>query len=180
MSLNINQKTEVVNQVSDRFGKAVASVFVDFRGLDVQNDTMLRTQFRSAGVEYQVVKNNLIRRALEKSESSATEQLDEFLKGPTAVAWSYEDPSAAAKIIKEFLKKEETKNKLVVKCGLLDNKVLTAKQVEMELASLPGKDELRAKLLAQLQAPMNNLVRQLFAPGQSLAYALNARKEQQG
>ncbi|MDD9933804.1 MAG: 50S ribosomal protein L10, partial [Myxococcales bacterium] len=106
---------------------------------------------------------------------------DEFkaqLVGETAIAWSYEDPSAAAKVIKAFRKDDEAAEALTIKLGVIDNQLMDAKRVETELATMPGKDEVRAMLLAQLMAPMQQLVMQLNAPGQNLAYALGARQDQ--
>lgn len=170
------EKAAVIDAVKENFDKAMAVVLVDFAGIDVQQITELRTRFRAAGVEYKVVKNRLIRKALEGSDVASDETLDQALKGMTGVAWSYEDPSAAAKIIKKFRKEADENEKLEVKCGLLDSEVLTAERVENELASLPGKDELRAMLLAQLMAPMQQLVMQLNAPAQNLGYVFDAIK----
>jgi len=90
---------------------------------------------------------------------------------------------AAAKVIKNFRKEDDANEKLEFKCGLLKGEVLSAKQVENELATLPGKDELRAMLLAQLMAPMQQLVMQLNAPAQNLGYVLEAvrrKREEEG
>src|SRR6185312_11441986 len=92
------------------------------------------------------------------------------------VAWTYEDPAAAAKIIRDFRKDEAVASRLAVKCGVIENTVMEGPWVETELASMPGKDEIRAMLLATLLAPAQALVRQLNAPGQNLSYALDARK----
>lgn len=174
-----NEKAAVVDAVKDNFGKAIATVLVSFEGIDVPQITELRSRFREAGVEYKVVKNRLIRKALEGTEYAGDELLEGSLRGMTAVAWSYEDPSAAAKIIKNFRKEDEENERLTFKCGLLENEVLSADRVENELANLPGKDELRAMLLAQLMAPMQKLVMQLQAPAQNFAFVLDARKRQQ-
>ncbi len=173
-------KDQEILALRERFERAVSAVFVDFRGLDVPTVTELRARFRQAGVDYRVVKNNLVRKALVGTDlEGVREALDPFLVGPTGVAWTYEDPSAAAKVIKNFRKEGDAQEQLTVKGGLLDGQVLEAERVEKELASLPGKDELRAQLLAQLMAPMQQLVRQLGAPGQNLAYVLDARRRQQ-
>ena len=179
MPLNRAAKENVVAAVREHFEKASAAVFVDFRGLDVPLITDLRDRFREVGVEYRVVKNNLVRKALEGTAYDGNEDLNEQLVGPTGIAWSFEDPSAAAKVIKKFKKEGDDQEKLLVKFGLMDAQLLDAKRVETELAALPGKDEIRAMLLAQLMAPAQNLVRQLGAPGQNLAYALEARRSQQ-
>jgi large subunit ribosomal protein L10 len=172
------EKAAVVDTVKENFEKASAVVLVSFAGIDVPQITDLRARFREAGVEYKVVKNRLIRQALKGTGLDTDETFDASLKGMTGVAWSFEDPSAAAKIIKNFRKEDEKNEKLEVKCGLLQQDVLTAEQVEKNLASLPGKDELRAKLLATLQAPASNLVRLLQAAPQNFAYLLDARRRQ--
>ena len=172
------EKTGVIENVKGNFDKATAVVLVSFAGIDVPTITDLRERFRSAGVEYRVVKNNLIKQALKGSAIEQDETLNQSLKGMTGVAWSYEDPSVAAKIIKNFRKESPNHEKLEVKCGVMDEQVLNAQRVETELASLPGKDELRAMLLAQMSAPAQNFVRQILAPMQNLVYALNARQEQ--
>lgn len=168
-------KEQQVSDVRERFDKAVAMVLVDFRGINVEQVTELRSRFREKGIEYRVVKNNLVMKAIEGSELGGNEAFTAHLKGPTAIAWSYEDPSTAAKIIKDFRKEKDANEKLTVKCGLLEGELFEGERVENELATLPSKDEIRAMLLAQLNAPMQSLVRQLNAPTQNLAYALQAK-----
>jgi large subunit ribosomal protein L10 len=169
-----NKATEI-EEVRGKFEKSVSAVFVDFRGINVELITDLRARFRKAGIEYRVVKNTLIRKALDGTKVGSQKLLP-HLKGPTAVAWSYEDPSAAAKVIRDFRKGGEAYEKLGVKCGLLDTSVVEGSKVESDLANMPGKDEMRARLLAQLLAPMQSLVRQLSAPAQNLAYVLEAKR----
>ncbi|MEQ8461147.1 MAG: 50S ribosomal protein L10 [Sandaracinaceae bacterium] len=172
------EKAAVVDAVKQNFEKATAVVLVDYAGVDVPQITELRKRFREAGVEYKVVKNRLIKQALKGTSLETDDTINASLKGMTGVAWSYEDPSAAAKIIRNFRKEDEKNEVLEVKCGVMDESVLDAKQVETQLASLPGKDELRAMLLAQLLAPAQGLVRQLHAAGQNFAYLLDARRRQ--
>jgi len=172
-------KEQQVADVRDRFDRAVATVLVDFRGIDVEQVTELRSRFRDKGIEYRVVKNNLVVKALEGSDLAGNDTFMAYLKGPTAIAWSFEDPSTAAKIIKDFRKENDANEKLTVKCGLLEGQVFEGERVEKELATLPSKDEIRAMLLAQLNAPMQSLVRQLNAPTQNLAYALQAKVSQE-
>ena len=176
-------------QVRESFEKAISTVFVDFRGVDVETITELRTRFRKAGIEYKVVKNNLVRKALEGTDLEGNDALQSHLKGMTGIAWSFEDPSTAAKILRDFrkdkkelLQKKDQPEKLLPKCALLDGKVMDGPQVETALASMPGKDEIRAQLLAQLLAPAQSLVRQLAAPAQNLAYLFDAyrRKQEEG
>ena len=128
-------------------------------------------------VEYRVVKNTLVKLAL-KGTAFESKALDAQLKGPTGIAWSFEDPSAAAKVIKTFRAVNDANGKLEVKCGIVDARVMPGAQVESVLATMPGKNELRAMLLATMQAPAANLVRLLQAPGQNLTYLMDARKRQ--
>jgi large subunit ribosomal protein L10 len=186
MSLTRQEKTAQAAAIRESFDNATATVLVDFRGVNVELITDLRTRFRDAGVEYKVVKNNVVRKALEGSELGDNAEFGAHLTGPTAIAWSFEDPSAAAKIIKSFRKEftdilqpKDAQEKLLVKCGLLEGQVLDGKRVENELATLPGKDEIRASLLAQLMAPMQNLVGQINAPAQNLALVLDAYRRKQ-
>ena len=186
MSLTRADKKAQAVAVRESFENATATVLVDFRGVNVEMITNLRTRFRDAGIEYKVVKNNVIRKAIEGSALADNEEFTSNLVGPTAIAWSYEDPSIAAKVIKSFRKEfadvlqpKDQPGKILVKCGLLEGQVLDAKRVEQELASLPGKDEIRASLLAQLMAPMQNLVGQINAPAQNLALVLDAYRRKQ-
>ncbi len=176
----IAKKAESVTAIKERFDRAVSAVLLDFRGVDVENITALRDKFRAKGIEYSVVKNTLVRRALAETSLGQNDEFKAQLKGPTAVAWSYEDPSTAAKIIKDFRKEGPEQEKLEIKCGVLSDEVFAAVRVENELATLPSKDEMRAMLLAQLNAPMESLVRQLTAPAQNFAYALDAKVRQEG
>lgn len=170
-------KQEQIDFIKDRFARATASVLVDFAGLNVAKTTELRNAFRKAGVEYKVLKNTLIEKAV-KGTSLDNEKFLSNLVGTTAIAWSYEDPSAAAKVLRDFRKDEIVAKKISVKCGVIENTIMEGPRVETELASMPGKNEIRAMLLAQLLAPAQSLVRQLNAPGQNLSYALDARKRQ--
>lgn len=179
MNANRVAKEKEVEIIRDRFSRAVATVLVDFRGIDVEQVTELRARFRDKGIEYRVVKNNLVIKALEGTDLADNGEFTAFLKGPTAIAWSYEDPSSAAKIIKDFRKENDANEKLTAKCGLLEGQVFEGEAVESQLATLPGKDEIRGMLLAQLLAPMESLVRQLSAPPQNLVYALEAKRRQE-
>ena len=171
-------KNAEIAEIKARFDKATSTVFLNFQGMTVEQATKLRAEFRKAGVEYKVVKNTLVRHALK--DAAYADKLDDVLTGMTAIAWSYEDPSAAAKVVKTFKKEEgEAGEKLQIKAGLIEGSVLDAKAVEDQLATMPGKDELRAKLLATLQAPLQQFVMLLNAPAQNFVYVLSA-KERQG
>jgi len=170
-----DQKEKQITEIKTRFDKMTAAVLLDFKGMTVENATKLRSEFRKAGVEYKVVKNTLVKHAIKGSAYAG--KLDDALVGMTGIAWSYEDPSAAAKVVKAF-KKDEAGDKLTVKAGLVDGAILDAKAVTDQLANMPGKDELRATLLATLQAPLAQFVRLLNAPAQNFAYLLAAKENQ--
>jgi large subunit ribosomal protein L10 len=177
MSATHAAKQEQIDLIKDRFSRATAAVLVDFRGLNVAKTTELRNAFRKVGVEYKVLKNTLIEKAVEGTPL-AEEKFLANLVGQTGVAWSFEDPSAAAKVLRDFRKDEAVAARIAIKCGVLENTVMEGARVETELASMPGKDEIRAMLLATLLAPAQALVRQLAAPAQNLTYVLDARKRQ--
>ncbi len=166
-------KEKQIGEIKVRFDKMTAAVLLDFKGMTVEHATKLRSEFRKASVEYRVVKNTLVNHAIKGSAYEG--KLDKALVGMTGIAWSYEDPSAAAKVVKAF-KKEEAGEKLTIKAGLIEGSVLDAKAVEDQLASMPGKNELRSMLLATLQAPLQNFVVQLNAPAQNFAYLLAAKE----
>ena len=165
-----------IGETKARFDKMTAAVFLDFKGMTVEHVTKLRAEFRKAGVEYKVCKNTLVKHALK--DAPFVSKLDDALIGPTGIAWSYEDPSAAAKVVKAF-RKDPAGEKLQIKAGLIEGAVLDASSVESQLATMPGKNELRAMLLATLQAPLQSFVALLAAPTQNFVYVLSA-KEREG
>jgi len=166
------QKESAVGTLKQRFDKMTSVVLVDYQGLNVEEVTKLRNDFLKSGVEYRVVKNTLIKLAI-KGQPWA-DAFGKTLRGMTGVAWSFEEPSAAAKVVKAFRKDNE---KLKVKGGLVDGVLVPADKVESDLASMPGKDELRAQLLMTLQAPLTQFVQLLNAPAQNLVYLLKAKEE---
>jgi large subunit ribosomal protein L10 len=167
-------KEVVIGEVKQRFDRMTSAVFLDFKGLNVAVVTKLRDEFRKAGVEYRVVKNTLVRHAIKHHKWA--DKLDGTLTGMTGIAWSYEDPSAAAKVVKAF-RKEKEHEKLTIKAGLIEGQVLNAEGVENQLATMPGKNELRATLLATMAAPMQQFLQQLNAPLQNFVYVLKAKED---
>lgn len=170
-----SQKEAVVGSVRQKFERMSSAVFLDFKGMNVEAVTKLRDEFRKSGVEYRVVKNTLVRHAVKEHPWANT--LAKSLTGMTGVAWSYEDPSAAAKVVKAFRKDNQ---KLQIKAGLIEGQILSGDAVETQLATMPGKDELRATLLATFQAPLQQFVQQLNAPLQNFAYLLKAKEDAAG
>jgi large subunit ribosomal protein L10 len=169
-------KETQIGEIKARFAKMSAAVLVDFKGMTVEQVTKMRAEFRKAGVDYKVVKNTLVKVALKDGPLKG--KLDDALVGMTGIAWSYEDPSIAAKVVKAF-RKDPAGEKLQIKAGLIEGSVLDAKGVEDQLATMPGKNELRATLLATLQAPLQKFVALLAAPSQNFLYLLSA-KEREG
>jgi large subunit ribosomal protein L10 len=167
-------KATAIGSIRGHFDKMSSAVFVDFKGMTVEEVSKLRGEFRKSGVEYRVLKNTLVKQALKDKPWSKS--VAKALTGMTGVAFSYEDPSAAAKVVKAFRKDNE---KLRVKAGLIEGQLLDGKAVESDLATMPGKNELRAQLLATLQAPLQSFVALLQAPAQNLLYVLSA-KEREG
>ena len=169
------EKAQAIDEIRDRFNRMTSAVFVDFTGMTVEEVSKLRVSFREKGVEYKVVKNTLVRQALGKEPWVAS--LKPALRGMTGVAWSFEEPSAAARVVSEFRKENE---KLVIKAGLLEGQILDATAVEKQLATLPNKDEARATLLATLMAPAQRFVMLLNAPARNLVGVLAAKQRKEG
>ncbi|MDO4721298.1 MAG: 50S ribosomal protein L10 [Peptostreptococcaceae bacterium] len=158
MTKAIEKKQVVVQEIADKMRKASACIVVDYRGLKVAEVTELRDKFRAAGVDYKVYKNTLVRRAA--AEVGSMEKFDDVnLIGPNAIAFSYEDPMTPAKIIADFAK---THPKLEFKMGYVEGEYYEAEGLK-QLASIPSKEELIAKLLGSLKAPMSNFVYMLDA-----------------
>ncbi len=167
----LEQKKEVVSELSKKIKEAKAMVFADYRGLTVEQDTELRNALRKAGVEYKVVKNTLTRFA---AKENGLEGLEPFLKGPTAMAVSDTDPVAPAKVLSEYVKKYE---KLELKVGVVEGKIIDEKGINA-LAELPPREVLIAKVLGGFNAPISGLVNVLNGNIRGLVVALNAIAEQ--
>jgi len=165
------QKKEVVAQLKEKISGAVAGVFVDYRGLTVEQDTKLRNELRKGGVEYKVVKNTLTRFAVSGTDY---ESLDPLLHGPTSMALSFDDAVAPAKILSEFSKKNAGFD---IKAGFISGKVINANEIG-ELAELPPREVLIAKVLGGFNAPISGLANVLSANLRGLVVALNAIAEQ--
>ncbi|AIQ20788.1 50S ribosomal protein L10 [Paenibacillus sp. FSL L8-0470] len=159
----IQAKQEAVDVVTSKLQNSVSTVVADYRGLNVSQVTELRKQLREAGVDFQVLKNSLVRRATAASDLT---ELDAVLTGPTAVAFSETDAVVAAKILNDFAKKNDA---LKLKGGVVEGKVIDADQLKA-LAELPSRDGLLSMLLSVLQAPVRNF---------ALAVKAVAEKEEQ-
>ena len=153
MSLNLEQKKAVVVEVSEQVSTAQAIIVAEYRGLQVGEMTVLRAQARKSGVYLRVLKNTLVRRAVEGTPFSG---LANEMVGPLVFGIS-SDPVSAAKVLSDFAK---VNDKFIIKAGAMPNQVMDAIGVQA-LASLPSRDELLAKLLGTMQAPVAKFVRTL-------------------
>lgn len=168
------EKVAVVAEIQEKLSRSQGVVLVDYRGLNVEEVTELRKKLREAGVEYRVEKNTLVSLAARGAE---VEGLDEYLAGPTALAFGYNDPVTPAKILSNFAKDHK---KMELKGGVLEGKAIGKEQVKA-LADLPSREVLLGQVAGMLQAPMRGLVTVLSGPLRNLAYAVEAvRKKQAG
>ena len=153
MSLNLESKKEVVAEVSARLAKAQTVILAEYRGLPVEAITVLRARARSNGVYLRVLKNTLARRAV---QGTPFEKLSDQMVGPLAYGIS-DDPVAAAKVLHAYAKEND---KLVIKGGAMPGQMMSAKEVG-QLATMPSREELLAKLMGTMNAPITKLVQTL-------------------
>lgn len=155
----IQEKQEAVAVIAAKIASSSSTVVADYRGLNVAQVTELRKQLREAGIEFQVLKNSLVRRATEGTDYV---ELNNILTGPTAVAFGNEDAVAPAKILNDFAKKNEA---LKLKGGIVEGKVVSQEEIQA-LAELPSRDGLLSMLLSVLQAPVRNFALAVKAVGE--------------
>lgn len=166
----LQQKKEIVNEISKKIADAKAIVFADYRGLTVEQDTQMRKALRDAGVEYKVVKNTLTKFAVKEN---GFDELESYFNTPTAMAVSDSDPVAPAKVMSEYAKKFD---KLEIKAGVVEGKIVNIDAIKA-LAELPSKEVLIAKVLGGFNAPLSGLVNVLNGNIRGLAVALSAIAE---
>ncbi len=167
----ISEKELIVQQITEKIEESKSIVIADYCGLNVQEVTDLRKQLREAGVEYRVLKNTMTRLAAKKA---GIEGLDEILTGANALAFGMDDAVSPAKILVEFAKKND---KLEVKAGVLDNKVISVEDVK-NLAEIPPRDVLLSMVLRGMQGPISGLANVLQGTIRNFVYVLDAIKEQ--
>jgi large subunit ribosomal protein L10 len=166
------EKQQIVAELAEKLKRAVTGVLVDYKGINVANDTKLRAELRREGVDYSVRKNTLIRLA---AREAGLVGLDELLKGTTAIAMSETDLVAPAKIIARFTMGKE---KLNIKGGFIEGKVVNQADIN-ELAKLPSKEVLIARVLCGFNAPISGFANVLRANLTGLVRVLNAYAEKQ-
>lgn len=165
--MNRTEKEQIVQELAQRLAVTQAAFLADYRGINVEQATALRRELTQAGVEYRVVKNKLLKLA---AQGTPAEGLQAYCAGPTAIALSGDDPVAPAKILSKFAKTVEA---FELKAGVLSGKLMTVAEINA-LADLPSREELLAKALSSMNAPVSNFVGTLAAIPRSFVQVLNA------
>jgi large subunit ribosomal protein L10 len=165
-----SEKEEMIKDLSEKFARAKTAVVAEFTKVDVETVTKLRAKLREGKVEYKVLKNTLAKRA---AKGTSVEVIAEDFVGPIALAISYDDVVAPAKILSEFIKDMET---IKIRSAVVEGKRVDVNGVKA-LAKMPGLPELRAQLLGMLNQPAGKLVRTIAAPGSQLARVMQAHAD---
>ncbi|MCF7803254.1 MAG: 50S ribosomal protein L10 [Candidatus Marinimicrobia bacterium] len=165
------EKEQFVAEIQEKFAESSGIYFTDFLGLNVEQVNDLRSKFFEASVEYKVVKNRLTKIS---AKEAGYDNVDDLLTGPTAIAFTKDDPVAPAKILTDFAKENE---QISLKGGIFEGERIELDRMNA-IANLPSHEELLQKLLGGLQSPMRNLVSTLNASMQNLTFALAQLKEQ--
>ena len=152
----LEQKQQIVKELNEAIANSVAGVIVDYKGISVADDTILRKELREAGIDYRVVKNTLLGRAIEGTE---LESIKGVLEGTTAIAISKEDHVAAARILNKFA---EAHDNFTIKAGYLDGKEIDLDTIK-SLAKLPSREVLLATVVGAFQAPIAAFARAVQA-----------------
>lgn len=169
--MNLSEKKKVVEHLNERLSRSCIVIVTDYKGLDVSTINDLRRRLRQENVEFQVVKNTLLTRAAAETD---VDLIKGHFKGPSAVALSYEDPVAPAKILTDFAKDHD---ELEIKVGVMKGQVLEVSQIKA-LSALPSREELLAKFLATLNAVPASFVRTLNEIPKKFLLVLSAIKDQ--
>lgn len=169
--MNLENKKQIVQDLHEKFLKSQVVIVTDYKGLDVANLNVLRRQLRDADASYKVVKNSFLTRACVETEA---ELLKESFVGPSAIAYSYSDPVAPAKVLTVFAKEHE---QLEIKNGVLNGKLLDVAAIDA-LAALPSKEVLLGQLLSVINGAPTALVRALNNVPEKLLNVLQAIKDQ--
>ncbi len=165
-----SEKEELIKELSEKFARTKTAVVAEFSKVDVETVTKLRAKLRDGGVEYKVLKNTLAKRA---AKGTSVEAIAEDFTGPIALAISYSDVVAPAKILSEFIKDMET---IKIRSAVVEGKRIDVNGVKA-LAKMPGLPELRGQLLGMLTQPAGKLVRTIAAPGSQLARVMQAHAD---
>jgi large subunit ribosomal protein L10 len=169
--LNKSEKKQLVEELHQKFTESKIVILTDYKGLDVDTINELRRKLTESNIEYRVVKNTLLVRASENTDVAVVK--DQF-KGPTAIALSYDDPVAPAKVLSDFAKDHD---KLEIKAGVMSGKLLDIAAIK-SLSALPSREVLLGQVLSTMNAVPTALVRALSNVPEKLLYALQAIKDQ--
>jgi len=165
-----SEKETLIKELNDKFSRAKTAILAEFSKLDVETVTKLRKKLRDGGVEYKVLKNTLAKRA---AKGTSVEVISDQFTGPVAIAISYGDVVAPAKIFTEFAKDLET---IKIRSAVVEGKKVDVNGVKA-LAKMPGLPELRAKILGMINQPAGKVVRTINEPGSRLARILMSRQD---
>ena len=166
------EKEKQIEEIKHKLESCTIAIATGYTGMSASDMNNLRSEMRGKNIEYVVVKNTLTLRA---ASEIGKNRIDELLDGPTGLAFGYDDIAVVAKGLNNYI--NTTRLPLVIHGAMIDNDILESNQV-IQLASLPPKDELIAKLLGQMQSPITGLVYVLSAPYKNLAVVLQRRLEQ--
>ena len=169
--MNLEEKKQIVHDLNERFSKAAVVIVTDYKGLDVAAMNDLRRKLRKEEVEYQVVKNSLMIRAAQETD---VDLIKEIFKGPSAVAMSYSDPVAPAKVLTDFAKDHEV---FEIKVGVMDGKVIELNEIKA-LSALPSREALLGTFVSVLNNVPTGLVRAMAEIPRGLLNVLQAIKDQ--
>ena len=169
--LDKSQKIQLVEELHQKFSESKIVILTDYKGLNVDKINELRRKLTESNIEYRVVKNTLLARA---SEDTDVALVKDHFKGPTAIALSFDDPVAPAKVLSEFAKDND---KLEIKVGVMGGKLLDLNAIK-SLSSLPSREVLLSQVLSAMNGVPTGLVRALNNVPQKLLYALQAIKDQ--
>lgn len=169
--MNRIEKKKLAENLNDIFSRSKAIILTDYKGLNVTDMNDLRRKLREANVEYQVVKNTLLRLASDETDAALVK---DYFKGPSAVAMSFDDPTAPAKVLSEFAKKND---KLEIKIGVMDGKVLDLSEIKV-LADIPSREVLLGQLLSVINGVPTGFVRVLNGVTSQFMNVLQAIKDQ--
>ncbi|MDU4850000.1 MULTISPECIES: 50S ribosomal protein L10 [Clostridium] len=156
MNKNRQLKEAKVAEIKEKLEKAQAVVLAKYQGLTVEEDTLLRKNLREAGIEYKVYKNTLVNLAVKEL---GIEGFDEYLEGPVSIAFGYDDVTAPARILNDFAKDHKA---LELKAGIVDGELYDAAKIQ-QLATIPSKEVLIAKLLGSIKSPISSFARVISA-----------------
>jgi len=170
MRQSIIKKEKQVNELKEKLDKVSSAILTDFRGLTVKEMTDLRWRLKAANIEYKIIKNNLVLRAVKDSD---IETISAYLQGPIAMVFGEGDPVASVKILIDFAKEYK---KPEIKGGVIQGKVFNSKEIT-QVAKLPSREVLLAQVVGGIQAPLSGLVTVLSGPIRSLLNVLKAIEE---